>query len=180
MSQRDHGLEEVFVDSNCLSYVVDAMWAVSPPTDQLAGERVALLRIYLYAAATLWTVPTVKQEFERIRDAERLANHRAATSVLFGVRPLQRPDAVASRAAGLLKLHQKPADCRIVAEVEDVGGRVLLTFDGDLVRRIKGHTPLKLRTPSQFWGELAIPRGAKPRTVPAPENPLAGQTWWRW
>ena len=37
-------LSEIGLDSNCLSYVIDALEGVSEPTDNLAAQRVALVR----------------------------------------------------------------------------------------------------------------------------------------
>src|SRR5438445_7116632 len=79
-------LSEIGLDSNCLSYVIDALEGVSEPTGDLAAQRVALARLYLYTPGTLWTLPTVKEEFSRIPDRSRCASHASWTSVLFGVR----------------------------------------------------------------------------------------------
>jgi predicted nucleic acid-binding protein len=171
---------DICIDSNCLTYVVEAMWRIEEPTDAQAPEKVALLRAFLYLPGTLWTVPTVEREAEAMRDEERKARHRALVSVLFGVRQIQRPGAVERRARDLQAWHSDLNDCLVVAEAEDVECNVLLSFDKRLVTRLAAHTRLKLATPSEFWSALAIPRGAKPRTVPDATNPLAAQTWWRW
>ena len=63
MPYRDgHPLSELGLDSNCLSYVIDALEGAAEPTGQLAAQNVALVRLYLYTPGTLWTMPrdTVK------------------------------------------------------------------------------------------------------------------------
>ncbi len=172
-------LSEVGLDSQCLSFIIDALEGVAEPTDALAEQKVALVRTYLYTPGTLWTMPTVKREFERIRDPVRRAKHRSWTSVLFGVYPLKDPKAVRQRAAELEVLHADIDDRMVLAEAEDIGFSVLLSFDADFVKHLTHRTRLNLTRPVPFWDSLAIPKGATPDKVPNPENPLASQTWWR-
>ena len=40
-------LSDVGLDSNCLSYVIQAMEGVTEPRDDLAEQKVALVRLYL-------------------------------------------------------------------------------------------------------------------------------------
>ena len=70
-----HSLSELGLDSNCLSYVIDALEGVAEPTDDLATQKIALVRFYLYTPGTLWTMTMVKQEFSRIPDLARRASH---------------------------------------------------------------------------------------------------------
>jgi len=176
----NHSLAEVGLDSQCLSYVIDALEGVEKPTDNLAEQKVALVRTYFYTPGTLWTMPTVKREFERISDPVRRAKHQSWTSVLFGVCPLNNPEAVTRRAAELEEFHPDIDDRMLLAEAEDVGFSTLLSFDADFVKHLGHRTRLSLTTPGSFWQSLAVPRGAAPHHVPAPGNPLASQTWWRW
>jgi hypothetical protein len=171
---------DIFVDSSCLSCVIAAMQGVAAPTGDLAAQEVALVRTYLYAPGTLWTVPTVDREFERLTEPAQRAGHRAWVSVLFGLRPPQDYGAVRRRTDELGKAHGDPDDCLVVAEVEGAGGDVLLTLDGGMVRHLAPHTRLFLTTPALYWEALTIPRGARPRQVPAPANPLRREEWWRW
>jgi hypothetical protein len=97
-------LSELGLDSNCLSYVIEAMEGVAEPTDDLAEQKLALVRLYIYTPGTLWTMPRVKEEFSRILEPVRRARHESWTNVLFGVRPLNKPEAVTERAAELEKL----------------------------------------------------------------------------
>lgn len=170
---------EVGLDSNCLSYVIDAIAGQVQPNGDLEAECVALVRIYLYGIDdTLWITPTVRTELEAIRDAQRRTLHASWASTIFGVFPLNDLDRVEVRAARLAQFHDAN-DARIVAEAEDIGLRVLLTRDRDLVTNLGDHTAVHLRMPSEYWAELSIPVGAEPRRVPAKENPLAAQSWWR-
>ncbi len=92
-------LAEIGLDSMCLSYVIDVLEGVSEPTDSLAAQRVALARAYFYTPGTLWTLPTVRREFERIKDPERRARHVSWTNSIFGVLPVNDLAAVERRAA---------------------------------------------------------------------------------
>lgn len=178
MSGRDR--VDVFVDSNCLTYVIEAFEGIGEPSDSLAQEKVALVRAYLYTPGTLWTTSTVNREWKDIRDPAKRARHQSWTSVLFGECHVQDPAAVALRGAEFQRTHRGLNDCMTVAEVEDVGGDVLLTFDKKLVNRLGPIAHVNLTTPARYWRALAIPRGATPCQIPRYDNPLAGQTWWLW
>ena len=163
-----------------MAYVIDALEGVAEPTDDLATQKIALVRFYVYTPGTLWTMPMVKQEFSRIPNPVRRASHERWTNVLFGVRPLNRPELVKQRAADLERHHRKAGDCMVLAEAEDIGFSALLSFDATFIKRLAPQARLNLTAPEAFWTSLAIPRGATPVHLPAHGNPLAQQSWWRW
>jgi hypothetical protein len=171
---------EIGLDSNCVSYVIAAMEGIGEPTDSLAAQKVALVRLYLYTPGTLWTLPTVQEEFSRIRDEPRRSSHESWTSVLFGVRRVNDPAAVERRASELEPLHRPRGDRMVLAEAEDIGFAALLSFDTKFVQRLARHAKLNLATPASLWDTLGIPRGAAPVHLPREANPLAAPTWWRW
>lgn len=76
------------VDSQCLSYVIDAMASTSRPTQAVATQQLALIRLFFYLPETLWVTPTVTAECTRIRDIELAALHQNFINVLFGELPL--------------------------------------------------------------------------------------------
>jgi hypothetical protein len=49
---------KIGLDSQRLSYLIDALEGVAPPTDGLAEQKVALVQLYLYTPCTLWVTPT--------------------------------------------------------------------------------------------------------------------------
>ncbi len=173
-------LSEISLDSQCLTYLISALEGVAAPTDSLAEQKVALVRLYLYTPGTVWVTPTVKREFLRIRDEARRASHITWTSVLFGVRPLNDAAAVERRAASLEPLHADFDDRLVLAESEDIGFATLVSFDARFVNHLSNHARLLLTEPAALWASLGIPRGARPDKVPAFGNPLASETWWRW
>ncbi|WP_341908545.1 type II toxin-antitoxin system VapC family toxin [Polaromonas sp. YR568] len=171
---------QVGIDSQCLSYAIDAFAGISTPKDSLASQRIALTRLFFYLPGTLWVTPTVTAECAQIRNIERADLHASFIRVLFGEIPLNSPHSITARASLLQKHHRGVNDCTIVAEAEDVGHTVLLTFDSDLGRHLAPHTSVRLLQPLEYWNLLAIPLGSKPDKVPHPTNPLASQDWWRW
>jgi hypothetical protein len=172
-------LSEIGLDSQCLSYLIDALEGIGAPTDNLAEQKVALVRLYLYTPGTLWVTPTVEREFLRIRNEARRASHVSWTSVLFGVRPLTDGVRAEERAADLAPLHADVDDRMGLAEAEDIGFTTLLSFDSDFVKHLGAHADLLLTRPAAYWESLAISKGTTPNKVPAYGNPLANEAWWR-
>jgi hypothetical protein len=80
----------------------------------------------------------------------------------------------------LNEAHSDEEDCRIVAEAELLEASWLVMFDKKLRRRLDRNARVALRYPSELWNELGIPRGTKPLFEPHPENPLIGESFWRW
>jgi len=173
--------QRVGLDSQCLSYVIDAANGVIEPTDSLADERKALLRAWFYGPGRFFVSETVLSECTRIRDTERRALHESFGEITYWGLPVRDAGAVAKRAAEFALLHPKTSDCRILAEAEDLLLDTLLTFDEQLMKRLSpASSTVVLATPSSFWLGLGIPRGARPRSIPHLTNPLSGQSWWRW
>jgi predicted nucleic acid-binding protein len=168
------------IDSNCLSYLIHAISGVSEPTE-LADEKKALYRTYLYTEGTLYVTPTVKKECLEICNDELRATHESFIDVLFGVWPITNQIEVDRKVEELLPQHNKLNDCKIFAEAESGGIRTLLTYDSNLLARLSSKSAiLHLSRPSEFWAELALPKGVTPKKVPESSNPLSGQEWWRW
>lgn len=173
--------QRVGLDSQCLSYLIDAASGVTEPTDPLAEERKALLRAWFYGPGRFFVSETVLSECARIRGTERRQLHESFGAITYWGLPIRDAGAVAKREAEFARLHPKASDCRILAEAEDLVLDTLLTYDEQLMKRLSSaSSTVALATPSDFWLHLAIPRGAKPHSIPHATNPLSGQSWWRW
>ncbi len=172
----------VGIDSQCLSYLLDAIAGISEPTDPLADERKALIRIWFYTPETYFVSSTVIEECEKIRNEERRAFHRSFIDTLFSDPPIRDLKYVEERSTELLRLHPgKTSDCRVLAESEEIGVNVLLSYDQQFLRRLdKSSSSLELTMPSSYWAGLCLPHGVRPCTVPDQSNPLNTETWWRW
>jgi hypothetical protein len=170
----------VAADSQCVSFLIDALINVKEPTDALADQRIALFRTYLYRDRALLLTPTVIAECKAIPNAGRAAHHESWISTFFGVTQPIDPVGIDARTAELLAIHNGAGDCRILAEAEDVGINVLLSFDAALISRLCDRTTVQLLRPLEFWESLNIPKGARPITVPHSTNPLATLDWWKW
>lgn len=168
------------LDTQCYSYLIDGMSGVLCPTDNLGPQRIALLRLYIYLPGALWITKTVSEECARIRNTTRAQFHQSFSQTLFGELPLRNPVAIRKREFELAPFHKGKNDCRILGEAEDVGHTVLLTFDAKFIRDLTSRTTIRLIQPEAYWVSLAIPSGKKPDKLPAVENPLSLQTWWRW
>jgi len=173
--------QKIGLDSQCLSYLIDAAIGATEPTDPLADERKALLRTWFYGPGRFYISETVLSECARIRGAERRQLHESFGVITYWGLPVRDAGTVAKREAEFVLLHPKARDCRILAEAEDLALDTLLTYDEELMKRLSpASSKVALVTPSSYWSSLGIARGAKPHSVPHATNPLSGQSWWRW
>ena len=171
----------VGIDSQCLSYLIDAVVDVEEPTDVLAEEKKSLIRAWFYQPGTFYVTETVVNECSDIRNSERRELHDRFIAPLFIDAPIRDRGKVKSNVKIYMNAHSKENDCRILAEAKDLGLNVLLSYDGDFVKRLSiVENAVTLIKPSDYWTSLGIPRGAAPETVPANSNPLASESWWRW
>ena len=170
----------VGLDSQCLSYLLDGIAGVSMPTDSLAEEKKALLRIWFYQPGTFILSETVISEVAKIRNLDRRKFHESFVQTLFLDYPVRDSAAVQDRAAYLQRSHPEQSDCRILAEAEELRLDFLLTYDNNFRKRLSAaSSTTMLMTPSSYWGALGIAKGAAPVTVPHHTNPLSQQSWWR-
>jgi predicted nucleic acid-binding protein len=171
----------VGLDSQCLSYLLDAIVEINEPTDSLAEEKKALLRAWFYNPGTYILTETVISEVSAIRNIDRREFHESFVSTLFLDYPVRDLAFVQARAAQFEIYHSAPNDCRILAEAEELTLDFLLTYDHDFWKRLSSNLgTTKLMKPSAYWTNLGITKGTTPVTVPHHTNPLREQTWWRW
>jgi len=166
-------------DSQCYTYLIDAMAKLDKPIDALAEQRIALFRIFLYRDGGLFISPTVRSEYQRIRSEERAKFHEEWTTLFPETQPIN-VSRINSRTIELQGHHPDADDCRILAEAEDAGLSVLLSFDSRFISRLDGHTAVCIMRPLDYWLSLNVPRGSTPATSPRFDNPMAGQSWWKW
>lgn len=175
---------KVCIDSNALSYLVDAMTSGIKPTGNEADEKLALLHAYLYRNDILYISPTVRIEYERIRDEKKRINHQEVADILLGEILLSDNDIVQSKTLEYCKFHlgkNNEKDCRILAEAELGGCKIILTYDQDFIKKLHDKTHgIRIMKPSDFWHSLDIPKKSRPVTVPHHTNPLSKETWWTW
>jgi len=172
---------QIGLDSQCLSYLLDAIAGIDEPKDSLALEKKALLRSWFYKPGTFTLTETVISEVGKISNAERREFHESFIRTLFLDPPVRDLTAVQARSNQFQIAHPKSQDCRILAEAEELGLDIVLTYDHDFWKRLQGASPTtKLIKPSTYWTALNVPIGAEPRTEPDHTNPLSEQSWWRW
>jgi len=170
----------VSLDSNCLTFLLEALEGIAKPTDALADQKIALVRLFFHGAPLL-TTPTVRSEAEQISDPARQAKHQSWMMTHFGTVPIRVPaNQIAQRAKHFRQWHRKPKDCTVLAEAEAAQFAILLSYDDRFVRRLAGKANVQLMKPLAYWESLKIPKGSKPRWVPDQPNPLVTQNWWHW
>jgi predicted nucleic acid-binding protein len=181
--------QHVGLDSNCLTFLLDCIANINEPIGQskekqlVADEQIALLRSWLYkpGAFAFILTETVISEVARIRDVERHEFHKSFIRPLFLDYPVRNLAAVQARTEQFAAHHNGLSDCRVLAEAEELGLNVVLTYDHKFRKHLSTiSATTKLMTPSSYWTSLGIPKGATPVTAPHHTNPLSEQSWWRW
>lgn len=175
----------IALDSNAMTYWIDAMKSVSgPPADPCGTEKIALARIFfgMPDGSGFNLTPTVEAEYRAIRNCARLDDHvRWALALLCPVRPAPDSEEVEARANELVKFHKDIDDCRIVAECELTEILTLLTCDAPLLDNLGAEARgVQLCLPTEYWARLSERKGARPIRVPHDTNPMSRCGWWRW
>lgn len=168
------------IDSQCVSYLIDAIHNVELPTDDLAAEKIALFRTYLYTSEMFYVTQTVSDECAAISDKKKRDQHidylqkffRESRATIQGIDP--------NRLDKLKKKHAGEKDIFILLEAEKAGFTVLLTYDFNFINHLKDETSLSLMCPSEYWKKLKIIKGSRPVFAPHGSNPLSQHTWWKW
>lgn len=168
-------------DSQCVSYIIDAMQGVLEPRGPLADEKKALFRIYLYLPRTIFVTPTVMTECAEIRNSDLRTMHESFFAVFFDEVIIEESTSLEPRIEELKKMHRGAKDCQILAESESGNIDVLLTYDSTMISHLRDASKTtKLAKPTEIWRNLAIPRGSRPDKIPHSTNPLSKQEWWIW
>lgn len=174
----------VCIDSNAMTYLVEAIMNGGKPSGNVADEKIALLRSYLYREDTLYISPTVKEEYDKIKDEIKRQDHQGIADIILGDLSPSDITLIQSRASDYSTHHQgekNKKDCKILAEAELSGCDILLTYDQTLLKNLKGKThKVQLREPSEYWNSIGIMKGGKPVRAPHTSNPLSRETWWIW
>ncbi len=132
-------LSEIGLDSQCLTYLISALEGVAAPSDSLAEQKVALVRLYLYTPGTVWVTPTVHpvaHAASLLRDWENVSTASCPRSLLLDHPGLDRAVPAFSRVLGL-------------------GG--FRDGDGDAMRRIDGSNPAPRMLFASCMAALRIP-----------------------
>lgn len=180
-----HDATMIALDSNTMTYWIDAMGSVTgPPVDPCSAEKIALARIFLWMPdeSGFNFTPTVEAEYQAIRDRAKLDDHESwALAFLSAVQPPPVPEAVEARTTELTKLHRGKNDCRIVAECELTEITTLLTCDPRLLKNLGAKARgVQLYRPTEYWAQMSVEKGATPKLVPHQTNPMSRCDWWHW
>jgi len=175
---------KVSIESNALSYLVDAMMNGKKPVGNEADEKIALLRVYLYSDVILYVSPTVRAEFKKIKDEKKRSSHQEIADNLLEDILLSDHSLINARTKEYNKFHSgktNEKDCKILAESEIGGCNLILTYDQDFYKKLHDKThSIRMMKPSDFWDSLGIPQNSKPVIEPHSTNPLSKETWWKW
>lgn len=176
---------EIGIDSNILTLLIEAVDpAYDPSADslQLADEKKAILRIFLYKGIAYCVGPTVETEYKKIKDNFRLQSHVSFCNTLLHSGLWYLNDStIKRRSVSLGTYHNGEKDCYILAEAEEMHLDVLLTNDNDFLKHLGPVSKsVKIVRPSHFWTSLSVSKGTAPDWMPADSNPLQQKTWWRW
>ena len=169
------------IDSQCLSYWLDSLDELVEPIDNLAVEKIALTRIWLYTEGGFTASETVIAECQNIKNHERRQLHNSWVGTHIHNPPIRDNEYIKQRTKALSKFHSGEQDCRILAEAEEIGLDILLTYDFNFLNRLREKSDnILLYKPSEYWSKLNLSHGIKPNIIPHKTNPMSVQEWWRW
>ena len=149
---------------------------------ELAEEKKAILRAFLYKRIAYYIGPTVEAEYKKIKINEKYQAHVSFCDILLLGGPWQlNSPSLKQRTQTLRSYHSGQKDCDILAESEEMGLDLLLTNDKNFLKHL-GHVSkaITIVRPSQFWASLEVPQGTAPAWRPTDSNPLLQKTWWHW
>lgn len=177
--------QNIGIDSNTLTLLIEAVDPVYDPSAdslQLAEEKKALLRAFLYKGIAYHVGPTVEAEYKRIRNNVKYQAHVSFCAVLLLEGPWQLDSSsIKQRAQALSGYHSGQKDCYILAEAEEMRLDALLTNDNGFLKHLGPVSKsLTVVRPSQFWASLGVPKGVAAAWCPSDSNPLLQKTWWHW
>jgi hypothetical protein len=174
---------EVAIDSNALTYLVEAMEPNYDPANDdpsLAVERISMLRTFLYTGTPFYVLPQVRKEYNKIPRYEWRNIHESTVGVLLEEIFIENQDnGIKKRKTEFMSFHPKNKDCQILAEAEAMNMSSLLTRDNNFINRLSPRTTIQMVYPSEFWNNLNIVSGAELKTFPLESNPLFGKSWWK-
>ena len=172
---------KIALDSNCLTYLINACKGTTGIDPSIAEEGLALIRIWFYLDDRYFISEQVLKECQPISDKDHRETHLAfANTTYFGLEP-KAPDIVKSRAKHFFSIHQGKKDCRVLAEAEDMGANILFSYDNSFIKKLgQCSDRVRIMRPSEYWKSAQLPRGIVPKLRPHDSNPLATMTFWRW
>jgi predicted nucleic acid-binding protein len=176
--------QKISIDSNSHTYLIEAVCPDYEPEKDNSGlfeERRSMIRILLYRHQPFYVLPTVQEEYKRIKNLNWKEEHEEFTNILLlDYRGKLDNNKIAMRKKALLFYHNKEIDCQILAEAEAAGMDIILTCDQRFIKRLGSQTlNVKILKPTEYLEKLNIPPGTKPIWRPAPSNPLSKKKWWK-
>ncbi|WP_154222911.1 hypothetical protein [Marinicella rhabdoformis] len=174
----------ITLDSQCFTYLALTFFNQKEPLGDLAQEKVALFRSFVYGEVELSIVPTVEEEWKQIKDIAKYKQHNDVNEILI---PTLSPyySSLSSEKISLytekyLQYHPKKNDCKILSEAEVLNCDFFVSYDNDLINRLSKVSETSILKPKELWKMLDVPRGAKPKVIPKGENPMVNEVWWKW
>jgi len=172
---------KIALDSNCLTYLINACESKLGIDPSIAEEGIALIRIWFYLDERYFISKQVLDECGPIGDNALRDMHLAfANRTYFGLET-KAPATVEAHVNQYLSIHPRKKDCRVLAEAEDMGVDILLSYDNDFISHLGRYSDsVRIMRPSDYWKLVQMPRGTAPKVRPHVSNPLANKTFWLW
>jgi hypothetical protein len=169
----------ISIDSNILTYLVEASDPDFKPEAEPNKEKVAALKILLYKGDFVVT-PEVAIEYNRIKNNFKKMEHFGFCSALISELTPSNQQLRITAFEKAFAIHKAESDCRIFADTLALGISTLLCNDGIFQKKLAPLSPdLKIHKPSELINFLNIARGSRPIIEPEFSNPLFGKTFWR-
>jgi len=168
-------------DSNCVTYLLDALVHASRPgaVDKLATQKLALVRVLFYGPHLLAYTDTVRAEVASISDTLRRDRHLNALDVHFRELSILDPSRAESERSRLTGAGINSKDARWMGEALAHDAPLIVTWDRGLLGQARRAGESRVQSPATAYATLGIGVDSPLRTRPVAANPLSGQSWWR-
>jgi len=177
--------EKIAFDSNALTYFVESFSREYDPSSDhspLREERIALLRCFFYLDDVPFLLPEVGKEYQRIKSDDHKRLHAVTVSFQFNEVVWKLDEkSIDKLRREFFERHPKHSDCQILAEAEVAKMNILLSCDGDFLKKLAANTDkVCLLKPSLYWERLHLPKGCPIRIEPLEGHCLFGKDCWKW
>ncbi len=173
--------EKIALDSNLVTFLIDAMKSESKPEGDISDQKLATLRLYLYSDCAFCIPQTVYDECMKITCNAKKIDHEHFMDTIFDDilnQDIPQMNKILCKYKKLLPNKKYKNDRIIISCAEAYKCTCFLTYDIDLLKKL--NNTIMAFEPLEFWNTHVLSKDASIKRSPRPSNPLFNENWWQW